>query len=463
MEKQGSLSSVRQAPGNGRRLLLFPLPFQGHLNPMLQVAHILYTKGFSITIIHTVFNSPHACNYPHFTFKSIDDGLSVYKKNPDLDVVGSLISFLNESCMEPFRDCLASLLAEGGGCAEETIVCLIADAVWSFPQAVADSCKLPRIVLKTTSISSFLAFCATPLFLKKGYFNQDSLSEAPVPEFPALKLKDIPNITTCPEALSGFMSGVQADIKAASAIIWNTFRELEEPEFATICQEFSTPSFPIGPFHKYLPASSSSLLEQDRSFMSWLDLQAPNSVIYISFGSIAKMKEGEFKEIAQGLANSKQPFLWVVRPGSINDSEWLELLPDGFLDQVIGRGHIIKWAPQQEVLAHPAIGSFWTHNGWNSTLESICEGVPMICSPTFADQPIASRYVNDVWGIGVYLENGLESGEIKRAIERVMVDEEGKEIRERMTRLKEKANICLKQCGSSYQSLESLVDYILSF
>ncbi|GLT31408.1 hypothetical protein SLA2020_061470 [Shorea laevis] len=85
------------------------------------------------------------------------------------------------------------------------------------------------------------------------------------------------------------------------------------------------------------------------------------------------------------------------------------------------------WAPQQEVLAHPAIGAFWTHNGWNSTLESICEGVPMICMPFFMDQRVNARYVTEVWGVGVQLEK-RERGMIERTIKGVMMEEEGEKI-----------------------------------
>ncbi|KAJ0102926.1 hypothetical protein Patl1_06491 [Pistacia atlantica] len=115
------------------------------------------------------------------------------------------------------------------------------------------------------------------------------------------------------------------------------------------------------------------------------------------FSFTQAVAENEFLEIAWGLANSKQPFLWVVRPGLTNGSEWLEPLPSGFLEMIDGRGHIVKWAPQQEVLAHPAVGAFWTHNGWNSTLESTCEGVPMICMPCFTDQRVNARYATGEW------------------------------------------------------------------
>ncbi|GJX72746.1 UDP-glycosyltransferase 76G1-like protein [Tanacetum coccineum] len=192
------------------------------------------------------------------------------------------------------------------------------------------------------------------------------------------------------------------------------------------------------------------------------DNQSPSSVLYISFGSAAQLEEQQFLEVAHGLADSKQPFLWVMRPGFIKGSEGTELLPKWFLDLVGERGRIVKWAPQQ-VLAHKAIGAFCTHNGWNSTSESICEGVPMICSPFWGDQPLDARYVSDVLKIGIYLENGWAKEEIASAIRRVMVEEERDEIKKRTKCLKEKVSSSLSKGGSSYESLDTLIGYISSF
>ncbi|PWA45620.1 UDP-glucuronosyl/UDP-glucosyltransferase [Artemisia annua] len=246
---------------------------------------------------------------------------------------------------------------------------------------------------------------------------------------------------------------------ASSGIIWNPFIELEEPTLETLTRDFPIPKFSLGPLQMYFPASPSSVHEQDRS----VPAQAPKSVIYLSFGSIARITKLEFLEVAYGLVNIDSPFLWVVRPGVVKGSEWLEWLPEKFLEEVGDRGRIVKWCPQQEVLAHPSTGCSWTHSGWNSTFESICNEVPMICSPCVVGQPIIARYVNDIWKIGVLLEDGFERVGIERAVKRIMLNEEGEEIRQRISRVKKEVDISFDEGGSSHRSLKSLIDYISSF
>ncbi|XP_023757223.1 UDP-glycosyltransferase 76G1 [Lactuca sativa] len=448
-----------------RRIILFPLPFQGHINPMLQLANILHTQGFKITIIHTEYNAPTHSNYPHFTFNSISDRFhEIEHQLPTIPAPdpGHFLNYLNRSCVDPFRDCLTGLLAESN---KGSIACLITDAGFYFTQAVADTLKLPRMVLRTGSLSCTTAYGVLPIFSKSknSCFNlttEDLDYEATVPEYPLLKVKDVMKMTINPKSYGDFLTNMLKQMKSSSGIIWNTFKELEQPALKTICRDFPCPSFTIGPLNKYFSSSSSSLIEQDKTILTWLDTQAPKSVIYVSFGSAAQITKSEFQEVAHGLVNIGLPFLWVVRPRVVRGSEWLESLPERFQKEVGDRGHIVKWCPQQDVLAHPATGCFWTHNGWNSTLESICEGVPMVCSPSFTDQPINARYVSDVWKIGVLLEDGFERKGIQMAFRRVMMDKEGEEMRERISCLKKKVNLSLKKGGSSHQSLKSLIDYI---
>ncbi|KAD7480193.1 hypothetical protein E3N88_03329 [Mikania micrantha] len=450
--------------GRHRKVILFPLPYQGHINPMLQLANLLYSKGFSITIFHTNFNKPKTTNYPHFTFKFIldnDPDDQRYSKLP-LQGMGAFarVFLFNQIGGDQLRHQLElELLAKD----EPPVSCLITDSLWHFAQSAADSLSLPRLVLRTSSLFCFLVYASLPLLDDLGYLSlsDNNRLEEHVIEFPVLKVKDIKKMAfkRDNDAIGEAICNMVKQTKASSGIIWNSFKELEEPELETVLRDIPAPSFLI-PFPKHFTASSSSLLDQDRTFFPWLDQQPPNSVVYVSFGSVAQVNEKEFLEIAHGLEDSKRSFLWVVRPGFVEGSAWVEPLPDGFLGE---KGRIVEWAPQQEVLAHEAVGAFWTHSGWNSTFESVCEGVPMICSPFWGDQPLDARYMSDVWKVAVYLENGWKREEISSAIRRVMVDEEGEDIRERARVLKQKLQVSLKKGGSSYESVDALVAYISSF
>ncbi|GJW76089.1 hypothetical protein Tco_0137771, partial [Tanacetum coccineum] len=221
-----------------------------------------------------------------------------------------------------FKECLAGLLDK-----DSSVACLITDAGFYFTQAVADEFNLPRMVLRTSSLACVLAYAALPYYSHKKCFNitkEDSDYGAPVPEYPIMKFKDIAKITTNPQGMGDFVTNMLNQMKASKGIIWNTFKELEDSSLEPIFRDFPIPSFTLGPFHKYFPASSSSLIQQDRTVLSWLDTQPPKSTIYVSFGSVAHITKLEFQEVAYGLANIGVPFLWVVRPGMVRGSTWLE-------------------------------------------------------------------------------------------------------------------------------------------
>lgn len=442
--------------GSNMQLILFPLPYEGHMNPMLHLAQILHSKGFSITIIHLEhINSPHPSDYPNFTFRFIPHGLS------DSDVtsrgVVEIITLMNDGrCVEPLRKCVAELVVESN------IGCLITDAHWHFTQSVADEFQIRRVVLRTGNISAFLAMVGLPDLRRNGLLRS---SEDPLPDFPHLRVKDLPAVKPqCPLLIEQLLSSILIQTKASSALIFNSFNDLEHEPLLRCRQLFSpNPIFPLGPFHKQLPRTQTSPPPQPpHSSLSWLNTKPSKSVLYVSFGTLATIDPHEFVEIAWGLVNSSYCFLWVVRPGMVSGSEWLESLPDRFVEMVGERGLIVKWAPQREVLAHPAIGGFWTHNGWNSTIESICEGVPMLCYPCLGDQMANARYVSDVWGIGLLLGDKLERVEIEKGIRKFMTERENGGISTRAKDLKEKADCCIKEGGSTFQSLQNLVDFILN-
>jgi UDP-glucosyltransferase BX8/BX9 len=148
--------------GMSRQILLFPFPYQGHINPMLELASVLHTRGFSITIFHTQFNSIDSTKHPLYDFISIVEGISADQFDPD-DILAQIIA-LNDSCEEPFRDSLRKLLENKGA------ACLIADIHWYKMHAVAKQLGVASLVLRTGNAASMRWFSSFPVLLEKGYY-----------------------------------------------------------------------------------------------------------------------------------------------------------------------------------------------------------------------------------------------------------------------------------------------------
>lgn len=255
----------------------------------------------------------------------------------------------------------------------------------------------------------------------------------------------------------------------ARALILNTFEDLEGPVLDQIRKQIPK-LFSIGPLHAHLKAriaakpmegsarNSGSFWEEDRSCIVWLDSQPHKSVIFVSFGSVAVLTRDELLEFWHGLVNSGQRFLWVMRPDSvIGKSD----IPAELEEGTKARGYIVGWAPQEEILAHPAISGFLSHAGWNSTLESITAGVPMICWPCSADQPTNSRFVSDVWKIGLDMKDTCDRVIVEKMVRELMEvrNDEFLDKAEHMSNLARKA---LSKGGSSSSNLDSLIEFIRS-
>ncbi|GAV78330.1 UDPGT domain-containing protein, partial [Cephalotus follicularis] len=438
-----------------------PCPFQGHINPMFQLGTILHSKGFSITIAHTLFNFPNPSDHPDFDFLPISDGVS---KEEFTENFAAFVSSLNVHCEIPFQQALLRMIQNQDS--HDDLPCIIYDGLMYFAEAVAHHLKLPSINLRAFSATYFLLYHIYPRLKEEGYIPvKDYMREDKTPVLQSLKLKNV--FESMPQSARDAMlehrAALTDSLKRSSAIIVNTMDFLEQEILTNIQKLFSAPIFTIGPFHKLAPTiSSTSIFQEDATCISWLNKQVPKSVIYVSFGSMASMNENELHETAWGLANSEQPFLWVIRPGLVQGVDWLKLLPEGFKERIGERGCIVKWAPQKEVLAHVAVGGFWSHCGWNSTLESICEGIPMLCRPFFGDQLLNVRYVCDVWKVGLELDSELDRGKIEIAVRKLMVDTEGEDIRQRAMEFKKKVDHCLGESGSSLECLNELTEKILS-
>nr|AMQ26128.1 UDP-glycosyltransferase 20 [Pueraria montana var. lobata] len=276
------------------------------------------------------------------------------------------------------------------------------------------------------------------------------------------------------EIYKDFLERAKAMV-TADGILINTFLEME-PGAIRALQEFENGKirlYPVGPITQ--KGSSNEADESDKC-LRWLDKQPPCSVLYVSFGSGGTLSQHQINELAWGLELSGQRFLWVLRAPSNSVSaayleaakeDPLQFLPSGFLERTKEKGLVVpSWAPQVQVLSHNSVGGFLTHCGWNSTLESVQEGVPLITWPLFAEQKMNAVMLTD--GLKVALRPKfnkygiVEKEEIAKVMKCLMDGEEGKGMRERMMNLKDSAANALND-GSSTQALSQLASHWESF
>nr|WIW42667.1 UDP-glycosyltransferase [Nicotiana tabacum] len=157
-----------------------------------------------------------------------------------------------------------------------------------------------------------------------------------------------------------------------------------EREVLESLQSLLLPVYAIGSLHllmkhvddKTLEDLRSNLWKEENRPLMWLDSKKLNSVVYVNFVSITLMTPGQLIEFAWGLANSQLDFLWILRPDIVSGEK--AVLPPKFLEEIKERGMLASWCPQEQVRSHPAVGGFFTHGGWNSTLESIGSEVPIV-------------------------------------------------------------------------------------
>ncbi|XWS09312.1 hypothetical protein CRYUN_Cryun40dG0074700 [Craigia yunnanensis] len=278
----------------------------------------------------------------------------------------------------------------------------------------------------------------------------------------------------------------------------NTVEEIESLGLELLRKYTKFPAWTIGPL---LPkqminkSSSSSLISASATTsiygqragkapgisaercLQWLDLHSLDSVLYISFGSQNTISPSQMMELAIGLEKSGNPFIWVIRPPlgfDIRAEFRAEWLPEGFEDRMSRskQGLLVKnWAPQLEILSHKSTGAILSHCGWNSTMESLSQGVKMIGWPMAAEQAYNSKMLVEEMGVAVELTRGIPSSisreEVKKVIELVM-DKEGKrgDMKKKAQEIAEHIRAAVSEegdeKGSSIKALDDFVSAIIT-
>nr|QAV53747.1 UGT85A68 [Fagopyrum tataricum] len=469
-----------------------PYPAQGHVNPMLKLAKLLHSHGgFHITFVHTDYNharllrsrGPRALDgLPSFKFVSIPDGLPVDTDGADVTQdIPALCASVDRHCLAPLTELLRKLnkAAEDGGAPRVT--CIVADGAMPFTLKAAEELGIKHATLWTASACGFLGYDQYHRLVQEGYtpfkdasYLTNGYLDTPIDWVPAMKglrLKDVPNFirTTDPnDIMLNYLQHMLKSSRKSSAIIFNTFDALEKEVLEALTPDFP-PLYTVGPLHmlvdrlvndKETKPIGSNLWKEDERCIEWLDLREPNSVVYVNFGSITVMSNHHLVEFAFGLANSGKYFLWIIRPDLVTGES--AVLPPEFVEEIKGRGLLAEWCEQERVLSHPAVGGFLTHSGWNSNIESVCGGIPMISWPFFAEQQTNCWYSCNVWGIGMEIDEDVKRDAVEKQVRELMDGEQGKKMKRRSMEWKSLAEATVsKHKEQSLLNLDNLITQIL--
>lgn len=356
---------------------------------------------------------------------------------------------------------------------------IVADVPFWWTTGVAAELGVPRLTFHPVGIFALLAmnslFTIRPDII--GRASSDAAGTVlSVPGLPGkeitIPVSELPTFLVQDDHLSKAWQRMRACQLTGFGVIVNTFADLEQP----YCEEFSRVearrAYFVGPLGK----PSRSTLHRGGSgnadCLSWLSTKPSRSVVFVCFGSWAEFSATQTRELALGLEASNQPFLWVVRSNDSSDDQWA---PEGWEQRVANRGLVVRgWAPQLAVLAHPSVGAFVTHCGWNSVLEAASAGVPVLTWPLVFEQFINERLATEVAAFGVRLWDGGRRSEraedaeivpaeaIARAVAGFM---EGGEQRDKLNaragELAERARAAVSEDGSSWRDINRLIDDLL--
>ncbi|CAL0305193.1 unnamed protein product [Lupinus luteus] len=456
------------------KIYFIPYLASGHMIPLCDIARLFSSRGHHVTIITTVGNAQtlqHSIsNHFHIhtiPFPSQEVGLphgieimSVTENSQSLKVYEA--AMLLKGPIELFME-------------ENPPDCIVADFFYTWVDDLANKLHVPRL-----AFNGFSLFSACALDSLYANPNLENLDNFVIKDFPHLiTIKDTP-----PKEFHIFLEQMRKTELKSYGLIVNNFAEVDGEEYIKHYEKTTGHrAWHLGPASLIRKSDQEKGDRGQKSVVSvhecltWLNSKPPNSVLYICFGSLCHFPDKQLYEIACGIEASGHGFIWVVpeKKGKEHESdkEKEKWLPKDFEERNKMKGMIIKgWAPQVLILNHHSIGAFLTHCGWNSTIEAISAGVPMITWPVHSEQFYNEKLITQVRGIGI--EVGAEvwnncgswktdklvgRDQIEKVVRRLMEDgDEVEQIRKRAHEFGKKARQAIQQGGSSYNNLTALID-----
>lgn len=456
----------------GPHVVIVTVPCPGHIIPAMQLAKFLLSRGMKVSCFSTGINYASVernlreeFNHEAIRFRPLIDPAEFVSPGKELTANISWMQRRSDGEMAGRFEAVVRALTPPPAC-------IVTDLMVGWAQDVADRARIPRHVLYTMPANALLfSFACVPHLL----------SPRVAPLHPLGTWNSMIDTT---HSFYDYMMRNAKRLQEADIILVNSFEALEEGFLRLMRSDLiGKPSvqiqriLSIGPLirtsDRELGVAHTAKSREDTScaeVFEWLDAREPSSVVYVSFGSLLTVTETQLHELAHGLALAERPFLWVYRapnapqvlPSETEDASCFDGLPAGFLERVEGRGKLIHgWAPQEKILAHEAVGAFMSHCGWNSSLEALWAGKPLIAWPLAVEQRLTARYFANDMRIAVEIrkdDDGMvESAEVVRAISVLMEDEE---IRSRFVKMHHLAHLALKEGGTSRANLNLLVDSI---
>ena len=433
-----------QSSSSSSSVVVVMVPFlaQSHLNQLLQFAHVVSLYDIPVHYVSsTLHNSQvksRASNSLHvFTKIHFHDYPIPILPSPPLDTSSNYTKFpINIiSCFQSskqLRQPVATLLRSLSPTAKRIVV--IHDALMA--SVVQDIVSLPNAEAYFVNCGSVFAFF--------------SLMCSALGRNDVVPVKDLPSWESCiPSVVHDLVDCELQELKCQAGELYNSCRVIEGSFLDLISNETNLQrdkkTWAVGPLHE--TTNFMELKDQDKCLVEWLDKQEPNSVLYISFGTTTTLSNEEIIELALGLEDSGVKFIWVLRDADkvnifSNEEERRLQLPDGFEERTTGMGKVVReWVPQLKILGHPSTGGFMSHCGWNSCMESISMGVPIAAWPMHSDQPFNAILITKFLKVGVAVMEWEQRDElvtslmISGAVRKLMVSDEGDEIRKRVKKL----------------------------
>lgn len=459
-------------------VVILPFMAKGHTIPLLHLTRLLFLRrsDIAVTIFTTHANSPFMHQFLSDTNASIIDLTFPQKIHPEIpEGIESVDKLPSQSLLVPFAKATKFLQPEFDAILETlhpNVSCVISDGFLPWSLESASRLCIPRLVFD--GVSNY-AMALYKIISERDFPTSSDDEVFKVgPYFPYLKLtkNDFEPEFSHPEPGEhmDFYTEEFIATNGSHGIIMNSFYELE-PEFVDYWNRKASPrAWCIGPL--CLSSEKKVMSEQNSRpmWIQWLEEMAEmgKPVLYVAFGSLEEITIEQYREIAIGLEYSGEHFLWVLRLPSFDNDEFMV----EFEKRVKERGLLVKnqWVDQVEILSHKCVHGFMSHCGWNSILESICESVPMLGFPITADQHLNARMIEQYFRIGVKVVTrtgsvrGFFGSEcIEKKVKKLMniEDEKCKEMLKNVKKLSEKARNAMKVGGSSWHTLNLLIDEVI--